>query len=69
MNNYYDEQKSEIADLVKPFLSEQAVISVDDDGKVLVIRDAEDCVKDAEMIIEKLNVLRTDLRSQEVKKK
>ncbi len=49
---------SEIADLVKPFLSDHAIISVDDDGKVLVIRDIEYCVKDAEMIVEKLNVLR-----------
>jgi type II secretory pathway component GspD/PulD (secretin) len=60
---------SEIADLVKPFLSEHAIISVDDDGKTLVIRDVENCVKDAEMIVEKLNVLRTDLQSQDVKKK
>jgi hypothetical protein len=42
---------------------------VDDDGKTLVIRDVENCVKDAEMIVEKLNVLRTDLQSQDVKKK
>jgi len=57
---------SEIADLVEPFLSEHATMSVDDEGKVLVIRDLEDCVKDAEMIVEKLNVLRTD-KKQETK--
>jgi len=57
---------SEIANLVEPFLSEHATMSVDDEGKVLVIRDLEDCVKDAEMIVEKLNVLRTD-KKQETK--
>ena len=49
---------SEIVHLVKPFLSEHAIISLDDEGKVLIIRDVEDCVNDAEMIVEKLNVLR-----------
>ncbi|MFQ6043013.1 MAG: secretin N-terminal domain-containing protein, partial [Candidatus Poribacteria bacterium] len=49
---------SEIADLVEPFLSEHAIVSVDDEGNVLIIRDVEHCVKDAEMIVEKLDVLR-----------
>ncbi|HIE25861.1 TPA: hypothetical protein EYP66_01080 [Candidatus Poribacteria bacterium] len=49
---------SEIADLVEPFLSEHAIVSVDDEGNVLVIRDVEHCVKDVEMIAEKLDILR-----------
>ena len=55
---------SEIADVVEPFLSEHAIISVDDKANALVIRDVEDCVKDAEIIVEKLDVLR-EVKKQE----
>jgi hypothetical protein len=47
---------SEIADTVKPFLSEHAIVSVDEKTNVLVIRDVEVCVKDAETIVEKLDM-------------
>jgi hypothetical protein len=47
---------SEIADAIEPFLSENAIVSVDEKTDVLVIRDVENCVNDVEMIVEKLDV-------------
>jgi len=47
---------SEIADVIEPFLSPHAVASVNDTDNTLAIRDVEDCVKDVEMIVERLDV-------------
>ncbi|HIE30378.1 TPA: hypothetical protein EYP66_24220 [Candidatus Poribacteria bacterium] len=45
-----------IVNVIKSFSSEHAKIAVDTQKNALIIRDVEDCIKDVETIIEKLDV-------------
>ena len=48
---------NEIIDIVKKFLSEEAIVAVAEGKNLLIIKDVSDCIKDAETIIKKLDAM------------